>query len=239
MTNVKGRVKEELQKATAWLSVVDMVDLVGGTPTICHATVARALRKLWEESVAAKMKLPGDNHGRMQWIAMANAKLGFPDAKPVTVSAPKVKKPRTKKTKNGSPITPINTANNQGALIMQIEQGVESIVAELVAADKKFSAHDVTKTLRDRVNTGTIQVDPGLAGTAHVGGKDVTKIEHGYVRDAVHALMTGGKYPAYDRETNGTFWEYFPQAAAAPATPATTPDPNAPPAAPYDGNSTL
>lgn len=118
---------------------------------------------------------------------------------------------------------------------MQIEQGVETVVSELVAADKKFSAHDVTKELRDRVNAGTIQVDPNLAGTAHVGGKSVTKIEHSFVKDTVHKIMTSGKF-AYDRSHNGTFFEYFPPA---PITPPTTGTPTPTSGSSYDGGSTL
>jgi hypothetical protein len=239
MTNVKGRVKEELQKATAWVSTTDMVGLVGGS----HSSVGRALRQLWTENIADKKSIAGDRYGRKQWLHLDHAGKNFQNAAIPTKTVwvkPGPKKVKTKKTRTQplASITPIN--HSQGDLIMQIEQGVETIVGEFVAADKKFTAHDITKELRDRVNAGTIQVDPGLAGTAHVGGKDVTKIEHSFVRDAVHMLMTGNRFPNYGRAHTGTFFEYFPQAAAPPA-PASN-DPSTPPAADggsYDGNSTL
>ena len=240
MTRVMDTVLQELRNATAWLSTNDLVVKTGNT----HSSVGRALRRLWTADKVTKLKMKADRYGRMQWATPLNGTdplFMYATSPTPTVYAPTGK--RKKKAKQLATITPINStvANNQGALIMQIEQGVEEIVTEFVKADKKFTAHDVTKELRDRVNAGTIQVDPGLAGTAHVGGKDVTKIEHALVRDAVHSLMTSGKFP-YDRSHTGQYFEYFPAAAAPPATDPNASSSNAPPSqdgGSYDGNSTL
>lgn len=236
MTRVKDLVKAELERATTWLSTNDVV-LAVGKP---HGSVGRALRRLWAEKGLAKAAMHHDRYGRMQWLLEAKNVPGVPDAQPPTQTIYKkraAKKTNRQKKSNGGAVA---TASTQGDLTMQIEQGVETVVAEWVAAGKKFSAHDVTKELRERVNQDKIQVDPGLAGTAHVGGRNVTKIEHDLVRDAVHMLMTSSKFD-YDRAHNGTHFEYFPLPAnTVAATPST--DPSAPPAADggsYTGSSTL
>ncbi len=239
MTRVMDTVLQELRTATAWLSTNDLVALTGKS----HPSVGRALRRLWYWDKVDKKKMSGDRFGRMQWATPQNGvDQSFPEADPPTstVYVKKSSQQHAKRTRhNGSlaTITPISSAN-QGDLIMQIEQGVEAIVSKLVQDQIKFSAHDITAELRKQVNDGTIQVDPGLAGTVFVQslGKAVTKIEHPIVRDAVHALMTSGKYD-YDRTHNGDFFEYSPKApdpastGSAPAAPTSS--------TPYDGSSTL
>ena len=64
MTNVKGRVTDELKKATTWLSTNDLVGLL----SLSHSSVGRALRRLWDKDVVRKEKMVGDRYGRMQWI---------------------------------------------------------------------------------------------------------------------------------------------------------------------------
>ncbi len=237
MTRVKDTVRAELEKAAAWLSTNDFVRIVGRP----HGSVGRALRRLWTEDVAAKTKMVGDRYGRMEWATVANAKdPNFAHAQPPKGTVYQKKSKKTKKSTGGSAtvVGGFGTAS-QGDLIVQFEQGVETIVAELVAAEKTFSAHDITVELRDRVNAGTIQIDSNLAGTVQVAGKTVPKVEHSFIRDAVKALMRGNRFPDYTTQANPAgYIEYLPIAKSA----GQTPDPVAPDpvdGTTYDGGSTL
>jgi len=254
MTRVKGNVLDELNHADRWLTTTEVMKrLEGVIPHCTRSSVGRALRRLQSAGLAVRKWIPGDQCGNRQWATTANsADANFPEAKPTfrvkLAPVKRVKKttkqPRLRLVKTIQVVNAVVQNNtNQGDLIMQIEQGVEAIVAEWVAADKKFSAHDVTKELRDRVNAGTLQVDPGVAGTVQVGGQTVTRVEHKFVRDAVHTLMVTGSFN-YDRAHNGDFFEYFPKPAVVAAPPAIDPanDPSTPPTTDggtYDGSSTL
>lgn len=117
-------------------------------------------------------------------------------------------------------------------------KAVTEVVAELVAKQASFSAYDVTKALREKVNTGTFTIDPQETGTVFVGGKGVPKIEHEAVKGVVTECFHANEMPGYDRDHNGSYFEYKPVAAA--------PDPAAPPTPPpitgggsYDGTPTL
>lgn len=244
-SGTKSRVKAELERATTWLSTTDLVTLLGGT----RSSVGRALRYLYAEAFVNKKELPGCRRVTMQWLYAKYAGRHYPDATPQWSSKPVVIKARPMQGKAIIASTP-NTQPNafaqlwkQGDLQMQIEQGIETVAAEWVAAEKTFTAHDITEELRKRVNDGSIQLDPGLAGTAHVGGKDVTRVEHIFVREGVRKLMGSNRFPDYTRQHNPAgFNEYLPIAKSASSTPA-TPDPTgATPAADgssYDGSSTL
>lgn len=237
MTRVMDTIKQELEKATTWLSTNDVMQVTGRS----RGSVGRALRRLADRQEVTKKVIALARPRHMQWATPRNA------ADPLFLYAvapgmPSKLKKTSKATKSQRVpqlhIIPSNST--QGGLIMQIEQGVETIVSKLVQDQIKFSAHDVTAELRKQVNDGTLQVDPGLAGEVFVQSlnKKVTKIEHPIVRDAVHQLMTSGKYD-YDRVHNGSFFEYAPKADDSdPTNPGT---PQTPPvsSAPYDGSSSL
>jgi hypothetical protein len=229
MRGTKEKVKVELERATAWLSTTTLVTLLGGT----RSSVGRALRYLYAENLVHKKVIPGSKRVTMQWILSKYAGRHYPDATPVW----------TMKAVVPATILSTNFTNPTGDLQMQIEQGVDTVVTEWVTAEKKFSAHDVTEELRKRVNDGSIQLDPGLAGTAYVGGKDVTKVEHKFIKEAVSKLMGSNRFPDYVREHNPAgFYEYLPIAQSAGSAPAAVDPAGTPPAASgssYDGSSTL
>ena len=127
-----------------------------------------------------------------------------------------------------------------------LNASIEVTVNKLIADKKTFSAHDVTKALREEVNAGlNATLDQGETGSVHVNGVDVPKISHDYVRDAVHELFHTGKMTGYDRNHSGSHWEYAPAVVAPPVPVLGTPvDPSTstPPASSggsYDGSPTL
>ncbi len=208
----KQSIYAELQ-GSSWLSVPDLAGRVTGT---CESTISRALRKLRAEGLAEGIRIPGDSHCRKQWRKGSSAVVG-----------PRARMLRT-------PTAGLTPAQRQ-ELTMQIEQAVEAVITDFTAALKRFSVHDVTNEIRDRVNKGVLSIDRALAGTAPNVSPTTTNIRHEDVKPAVVEAFASGKLPGYDRTHNGTFFEYHP---AAPATVPPTP-PSADPAKPYDGSSTL
>jgi hypothetical protein len=238
MRRVMDLVLGELALASAWMTTTEICEKMSRK----RGSVGRALRRLEARDSITKLKVLGDEMGNMEWA--------IPSKLPLPHAAPKVRPKKLGKTRRVHMKHPVQMLSinltNQGDLQMHIETGAEAIVVEWVAAEKTFSAHDVTEELRKRVNDGAAQLDPALAGTTHVGGKDVTKVEHTFVKAAVTKLMSGNRFPDYVREHNpGGFYEYKPIAKSA-GLPATAPDPagssGTPPAASgssYDGSSTL
>jgi hypothetical protein len=222
MTRVKDTVKNHLEYATAWLSTND----VAAQLKISGSSAGRALRRLRADGVVANKKLANDRFGRMQWISTLHLNSNFSDATTPTNILYVRKTAATPKTKQ--------LTLPAGDLKMQIKMAVDVIVTEWVKANKAFSAHDVTVELRHRVNSGALQVDPGLAGTAKVGGKDVTNIEHAIVKEIVEQMWSDKDFLA-DRKHNGTYFTYDPNISPPSASPA----PAADDGTNYDGNSTL
>ena len=115
---------------------------------------------------------------------------------------------------------------------------VDAVVQSFVASQSRFSAHEITKALRESVNGGVVVVDPLETGTVHVAGKDVPKIEHEAVKGIVHDLFQASKMDGYARSHTGEFWEY----SVAPPAPI-DPDPIASGSGvsgdPYDGSPLL
>lgn len=239
---IMRQVFEILDEAKTWLSTTQVVSLIGGGT---RPSVGRALRRLYYKNKITKALIPGDELGNMQWVSLGNLSKNFADA------PPSFRQKRAKKPKlvliSGSPMGGKQFFASQGGHAMQVEQGVEQIITEWVAADKRFSAYDVTQELRTRANAGTAQVDPGSSGTVSVGGKTVPYIDHGLVNLTVRLLMGGGKFPTYTRQHTGVYFEYLPSSQAittansAPADPSSDPT-GTPPSADgssYDGTPSL
>lgn len=129
------------------------------------------------------------------------------------------------------------------------EKAVRIIVEEFIQQGKKFSAYDVTKLLRERVNAAPVMASAaGIeaeTGTVHVQGQAVARIEHDAVRDVVRTIYNNQEMAGYECNYNGTYFEYQP--ATTKAVLPLDPDPAAPdPATPapatggnYDGSPTL
>lgn len=230
----KKDVEAELKSATAWLTTRDLANHMLSKPS----SVGRSLRRLFYEGKVLKEKLAGDRYGRMQWIHVDNAGVGMSFGRAASPNLTIV-------SLQAKPVT--HTVPNIGGIIMQIEQGVDTIITEWVGAGRRFSAHEVTKELRNRANSGALQIDPGISGTISIGGKDVTKIEHNLVKEATHRAMLSGKFDSYDREHDGTHFEYFPVSTSPALVDKTNPsgDQTQPDQAAlatgndYDGSSTL
>ena len=82
------------------------------------------------------------------------------------------------------------------------------VTQEFIANNTKFSAHDVTKKLRDLVLVDDKLVDMTETGPCWVQGKQVARIEHDDVKNIVHDLFTAGLLTGYGRSYNGSFLEY-------------------------------
>lgn len=124
------------------------------------------------------------------------------------------------------------------------EKAVEDVVTEMVSAKKTFSAHDVTKTLREKVNADQITVDTAETGVVHVAGKAVARIDHDTVKDVLSNLWDdkANKMVNYDRTFNGTYMEFAPGAPLTTGVVAPDPDPATTAAvsgSSYDGSSTI
>jgi len=91
---------------------------------------------------------------------------------------------------------------------------VETVVNDLLAAGQSFSAHDVTTEVRRRVLAGTLLIDLTENGDIFISGVLMPRIEHAYVREAVHELYHQGRMTGFDRSNNGSYWLY--EAAAVP-----------------------
>ncbi len=99
----------------------------------------------------------------------------------------------------------------------------ELVKIEYLPNRVKFSAHDVTARLRELVlQSGVIgavyPINIAETGSVMVQGQRVARVEHNDVKHIVHTLFDSGELAGYNREDNGTFWEYVPDQV-------TTPDP--------------
>lgn len=111
------------------------------------------------------------------------------------------------------------------------------VTQEFIPAQKKFSAHDVTKRLREKVlahakalsnNLFSITVvEPDEVGTVFVHGIKTAKVEHEDVKAIVHELYQVQAFADFGRAHVGTHWEYdlvanlqaAPTATSSPTTP--------------------
>jgi hypothetical protein len=171
-------------------------------------------------------------YGRKKW-KLTQAGLQYPNL-PQARQATTIGTPTSSVMSSGKATTMCIDASK-----ITLNSAIESIVKDLLLTKKAFSAHDVTKILRERIST--LNIDPSETGASHVGGQDVAKIEHGYIRDAVHELYHQQKMGGYTRAHNGTFWLYelaqpvvIPSPIASPSDPDPTPS-----SGNYDGSPVL
>ncbi len=82
-------------------------------------------------------------------------------------------------------------------------------IQSLVASQKSFSAHDVTKKIRELSNSGQFSI--ANADTQELDGVEYEVIEHSDVRSIVEELWVSGvcEYSGLARKFNGQFYEYF------------------------------
>lgn len=260
---IKDLVQKELQAADKWMSVADLYDSTSYNAN----TISRILRS--NKNLFKSEIIPGDPKRRKQWAYFDKDTTNWTNA--TSRRTPKVLFRRTSKlSKPAAPAKAVaaiipNNPTYQGfpmclsaatAAKPSLIQAVGDLVtSEFLPAQKKFSAHDVTKRMRELVSQPTTTVNPAETGTVHVAGKSVPKIAHDDVREIVHELFSQGLLTGYDRIHNGTHFEYdtlaaiaaadsWAKAAAAAATAAATPTttsstPAGQDGSSYDGSSTI
>lgn len=208
--NLKNSVLVHLQGVTGALSIEDLVEVM--PKGSLKSTIARALRDLQIHGKIQKAVLPNDKKGRKMWAANGQPLVHLSSKTTVATNVipPAVNQIGTT-TGRTSSIGP-NLSNGPKAnseVFVTLEQAVEHVVTEFVQKGRTFSAHEVTKLLRELTN-GREYVINSITDTVHVGGKDVPRIVHDKVRDIVHELFFANKMPGYDRKDNGTYHEFTP-----------------------------
>ena len=222
-----------------------------------RSTIRHMLANMVHVGMADSRKT-NDRYNRKEWT-LTQKGIAF-SMTPCPVKAPKT--PRTKKavgTNQGSKGSPARTTTMCiDASKPTLNVAIEALVVMKAASTQPFSAHDITKSLREKVlleaagSLGGIYIDKDETGVVHVRDRaqtfEVPKIDHDYVRDVVHELFHQGKMPSYARHHTGKHWEYeFTTPAVLvvvpnsdPATdPATDPAPVAADGSTYDGTPTL
>lgn len=248
----------KLETADKWTCVSDLYASTNLNP----GTIARILRSHPELFVS--MRIPGDRYHRKQWAFHKKDTTNWGNAVPVKLTHPKKRKQLSLPVSASSVSTP-----SYGGVTMCLSASAASkpslvkavgdlVTLEFIPAQKKFSAHDVTKRLREIVSQATsTTIDPSETGTVFIksANKAVPKIVHEDVRDIVHEVFNQGLMNGYGRQMNsGGFMEYDLlsnlQTSSGPVTvtnpvpdPSTaTPDPTPTPTADgstYDGSSTI
>lgn len=121
-------------------------------------------------------------------------------------------------------------------------KAIEDKVASFIADKKAFSAFDVTKALREDVDSRAAAIDDTETGTVYVSGNSVAKVDHEIVKEAVHDIFSSGEMgDEYGRSHNGNYWEYA-EMPDDPPDDDDSDDDNAPSATDgddYDGSSSL
>lgn len=231
--SVINEVFEELEKAKRWMTTTELTEKLNRK----RSSVGRALRRLYARDSVSKDLLP-DARNLRQWATKVNgADANFPAAPAGANKPTKKKKGKVPKLRVIASNPPLN-ATSQGDLDMQMKEAVETVLKEWVAAERKFSAHEVTIEIRNRVNAGTVTIDPDLAGTTTAPTGKVTNIKHDLVRPHVHTYMDSER--KYDQNMNpGGFFEYVPVKQADPDPNAGTPPAPTTSGSTYDGSSTL
>lgn len=228
-----------------FITVEDLQKLLDSMGTKkSRSGIGSSLRRLYHTGAVTSQKVSKKRGGyRKAWkLTASGAQLP---------TAPPPKKGRTRRSKGNVGTQQSSKGSSARTTNMCIDpnkptlnKAIEDVVGELIIAKKPFSAHDVKKELRDRVAKTTVVVDHAETGVVHVGGTPVARIDHDYVRDAVHELFHTGKMDGYDRVHTGSFWQYEPAQAntVLPDPAASTPSSSTPPAADgssYDGSPTL
>lgn len=233
---MQTKILDLLKTKTEWVFAADLATELNLDKT----AVSGALRKLRRAGHVVKQVIPG--HNPRLWATFDNVNNSH-----VTLTTPAIPpkappKPRKRATKQ--PVVPITagTPSRSRAFSMclpnkpTLVQAVTDIVAKKVADSEKFSAHDVTKAIREKLiadkkgdGSGNRQtyvpiVDSHETGMVWVDGHQVAKVEHDDVRDIINHLFNTGAITNYARSHNGTYLEYELAAVATPPDPS-VPDP--------------
>jgi hypothetical protein len=206
----------------------DINALLGNLKTI--ASISSSLRRLTKRGLADGYAAVRNGHKCNEWI-ITNLGISERDGTSVKPSS----KGNSRRTNMCAPTTKPSLINE-----------VTDLVMSFVQTNKTFSAHDITKEMRERVNKGATSINNQETGVVFVGGKNVPRIEHQDVRDIVAEIFQSGQMTNYGREMSGDHFEYGPVTATNPLTPLVPPASSDPVGTPpvssggnYDGSSTL
>lgn len=238
---IQSRIEGTLATKTSWVYVADLAEEL----QLDKKSVGGALRKLFAKDKTIRKVTAGV--GPRLWAL----KSVYDSNQSLTIPPPPSKKQVPKKTSPRKRAT-IMCLPNKPDLV----PAVTDIVKDMISAKKKFSAHDITKTLRDQVleaaKTAAQNLPPNQAapkasvadGTVWVQGHAVPKIEHEDVKEVVAHLFANGDMTGYARLFNGTYMEYAEAVATAndPSNNQDSQDPVVPAVVDggsYDGSSTI
>lgn len=195
-------------------------------PNAFDGTISRALRALHAKGLVTKTPQdPARPTGTKLWMAV----------QPIQTNLPLTQAPTPTMSSKGSSGKVISMClpQNKPTLVTATIQTIE----EMVVAKQPFSAHDVTKKLRDLVKDGKATVDHTETGTVHAYGKTIARIEHEDVRGIVHEYFLTGKMLGWTRVMDGDHWIYKEGMHTAVAVP--PPIVLVVPADDYDGDPVL
>lgn len=185
---------DTLKASATPMTWLEVTSTIASKRFVHGGTVSRALRRLFAKKCVTREFLPGKHSGTKLWSAIPNAVYTVKQ-RPAKVATPK---------KSSGKVTVMALPTNKPTLVTATLQAITVLMAD----KKTFSAHDVTKKLRDMVKDGSATVDHTETGVVHVGGKAVARIEHDEVRGLVHEYHAAGKMDGYDKVMNGDHWEY-------------------------------
>jgi len=167
---------------------VDLPTLMIGMPSNTYwSTVSRALRRMRSKGIVSSQR----NGGR--WVFWSFN------------SSQTAKVPLSKQQPKGAVRRNVMCRPDNMPTLCE---AIDSTVKMLVGTKTEFSAFDITKDLRSQVSDGAVTIDTAETGTVHVGGKDVAKIDHEIIRDAVHDIFKRGEMSGYSRFFTGSHWTY-------------------------------
>jgi hypothetical protein len=249
---LQWKVEDALSKKTSWVFAADLAAEL----QVDKKRVSGALRKLYAKDRTIRQILAGV-HPRI-WALKITYDQAHAGGTPLSIPPLPPPKPKKQKTARASARAVTQTSARNRSMCLPnkptLVNAVTLVVNEKVAAEAAFSAHDITKTLREKVLhhaeaaakshadkiDATALIDKTETGTVHVRGLEVVKIEHDDVKEVISHLFNTGALNGYDRNFNGTYLEYVKQVAvAAPAPdPASSPLP-VPSSGTYDGSSTI
>lgn len=226
---IQSRIEDTLATKTSWVYVADLAEEL----QLDKKSVGGALRKLFAKDKTIRKVTVGV--GPRLWAL----KSVYDSNQSLTIPPPPAKKQATKKTSPRKRAT-IMCLPNKPTLVT----AVTTVVNELMAAKKKFSAHDVTKEVRERASKSTITLDVNESGNVFHNGASVPRVQHDDVKEVVAHLFSTGEMSGYARLFNGTYMEYAEAVATAndPSNNQASQDPVVPAVVDggsYDGSSTI
>jgi hypothetical protein len=115
-----------------------------------------------------------------------------------------------------------SNVNNQSMQSQDLKTAVLITAGELRQSSVGgFTAHDVTRALREKVNTGKLSLSD--RSPKEVDGKSTYNIEHSEVKALFTELYDAGSFPNLGRRHTGVFYVYSDSAPVSQATTASAP----------------